>query len=83
MYYAVVKEGVVINTIVAPEDYTYPFDDGAIAIPSDEAGIGWRYENGKFIPPEEAEIKRKMEEAPATSKKLAALVQAQKGEETQ
>ncbi|WP_412057194.1 hypothetical protein [Bartonella sp. DGB2] len=52
MYYAVVKDGVVVNTIVAPENYTYPFNDGAIAIPSDEAGIGWRYENGQFIPPE-------------------------------
>lgn len=83
MYYAVVKDGVVINTIVAPKNYTYPFDDGAIAIPSDEAGIGWRYENGKFIPPEETELKGKIEEATAASKKLAALVQAQKGEETQ
>ncbi|WP_412058331.1 hypothetical protein [Bartonella sp. DGB2] len=55
MYYAVVKDGVVVNTIVAPENYTYPFDDGAIAIPSNEAGIGWRYENGQFIPPEETE----------------------------
>ncbi|WP_412058053.1 hypothetical protein [Bartonella sp. DGB2] len=57
MYYAVVKDGVVVNTIVAPENYTYPFNDGAIAIPSDEAGIGWRYENGQFIPPEKKQQK--------------------------
>ncbi|WP_412057714.1 hypothetical protein [Bartonella sp. DGB2] len=50
MYYAVVKEGVVINTIVAPENYTYPFDDGE-AIPSEEAGIGWTYKDGQFTPP--------------------------------
>lgn len=49
MKYAVIKDGVVINTIIAPENYNYPFEGEAI--PSDEAGIGWSYKEGTFSPP--------------------------------
>jgi hypothetical protein len=52
--YAIVKNNVVVNTIEYEEQPTTPppgFEDGYIAIQSDEASIGWTYENGKFTNP--------------------------------
>jgi hypothetical protein len=52
--YAIVKDGVVVNTIEYLEQPTTPpsgFEDGYVAIQSDEASIGWTYANGKFTNP--------------------------------
>jgi len=52
--YAIVKDGVVVNTIEYEEQPTTPppgFEDGYVAIMSDEASIGWTYANGQFTNP--------------------------------
>jgi len=49
-----VKDGVVVNTIEYEEQPTTPppgFEDGYVAIMSDEASIGWTYANGQFTNP--------------------------------
>jgi hypothetical protein len=54
MKYAVIKDGVVVNTIEYAEQPTAPppgFENGYVAIQSNEANIGWTYENGKFTNP--------------------------------
>ncbi|MCZ2203992.1 hypothetical protein [Bartonella sp. A05] len=54
MKYAVVKNGVVTNIIVASENYVYPSSKGK-AILSNEAQIGWIYKDGVFTPSETIE----------------------------
>jgi hypothetical protein len=52
--YAIVKDGVVVNTIEYEEQPTTPppgFEDGYVAIQSNEANIGWTYANGQFTDP--------------------------------
>ena len=54
MKYAIVKDGVVINTIEYDEQPTTPppgFEDGHIAVQADTANIGWNYANGQFTDP--------------------------------
>jgi hypothetical protein len=56
--YAIVKDGVVVNTIEYAEQPTTPppgFEDGYEAIQSSEASIGWTYENGQFTNPVQPE----------------------------
>jgi hypothetical protein len=50
MRVALIKNGTVENVILAGEDYGTP--DGYEAVPSAEAGPGWTYENGAFVPPD-------------------------------
>jgi len=52
--YAIVKDGVVVNTIEYEKQPATPppgFETGYIAIQSNEASIGWTYENGQFTNP--------------------------------
>jgi hypothetical protein len=52
--YAIIKDGVVINIIEYDEQPSTPppgFEDGYVAIQSNEASIGWIYENGQFTNP--------------------------------
>ena len=49
--YAIIKDGIVVNTIEYEEQPTNPpagFDEGHIAIQTDEASIGWVYADGIF-----------------------------------
>lgn len=54
--YAVVKDGVVINTIVWDGVTNWEIPDGCIVVRAitngaPVAGIGWTYSNGQFTPP--------------------------------
>lgn len=52
--YAIIKDGIVVNTVEYEDQPTNPpagFDDGHIAIKTDEASIGWLYANGAFTNP--------------------------------
>jgi len=52
--YAIIKNGIVVNTIEYEEQPTNPpagFEDGYIAIQTDQASIGWVYTNGTFTNP--------------------------------
>jgi hypothetical protein len=44
--YAVVENNLVVNTVVAEPDYA--LEQGWILL-SENAGIGWSYENGNFV----------------------------------
>ena len=49
--YAIVKDGVVVNTIEYQEQPTTPppgFEDGHVAIQADAVSPGWHYANGQF-----------------------------------
>jgi hypothetical protein len=57
--YAIIKDEIVVNTIEYEEQPTNPpagFDDGHIAIKTDEASIGWTYANGIFTDPNPPEV---------------------------
>ena len=62
MKYAIVKNGVVVNTIEYDSQPTTPppgFEDGYEAIQKDFVNIGWHYTNGQFTdpnPPETVEM---------------------------
>lgn len=47
--FAVVSDGMVVNVIVAPDDFEI---EGVELVPSDVAEIGDLYENGEFSPPD-------------------------------
>jgi hypothetical protein len=52
--YAIIKDGVVVNTIEYEEQPTTPppgFEDGHTAIQADSVSIGWVYANGTFTDP--------------------------------
>jgi hypothetical protein len=52
--YAIVKDGVVVNTIEYDKQPTTPppgFEEGYAAIQSNEASTGWTYANGQFTNP--------------------------------
>ena len=54
MKYAIVKDGVVVNTIEYAEQPTTPppgFEEGYAAIQSNEASTGWTYADGQFTNP--------------------------------
>lgn len=53
MRYAIVENGIVVNVIVAEQDFideNYP--DAIPLSDEDRAGLSYTYENGKFIEPE-------------------------------
>jgi len=52
--YAIVKDGVVVNTIEYPEQPSTPppgFEAGHVAIQADRVSPGWHYANGTFTDP--------------------------------
>ena len=54
MKYAIVKDGVVVNTIEYDEQPTTPppgFEEGYAAVQADSVSIGWTYANGQFTDP--------------------------------
>ena len=54
MRFAIIENGYVINVIEYDEQPINPppgFNEGAIAVQSDEAQIGWGYVSGQFVPP--------------------------------
>jgi hypothetical protein len=53
MIYAVIKNGVVDNTIVASQSFVNQHYPGAIRIDQMNPipGVGWSYSNGQFSPP--------------------------------
>ena len=81
--YAIIKDGVVENTIEYESQPTTPppgFGEGYVAIQSDRVSPGWLYENGQFIdttPPVEPMISvpapTLVEQILASPKDLAAL----------
>jgi hypothetical protein len=52
--YAIISDGYIVNVIWVLEDQAREFN--AVFINNPEAGIGWKYENGVFIPPDTAPI---------------------------
>lgn len=57
--YAIIKDGIVVNTIEYEEQPTTPpagFEDGHIAVQTNEASIGWIYANGIFTNPNPPEV---------------------------
>ena len=60
--YAIVKDGIVINVIEYAEQPTNPpigFDEGHVAIQSDNVSPNWHYANGQFTdpnPPEQIQV---------------------------
>jgi hypothetical protein len=62
MKYAIVKDGVVVNTIDYELQPTTPppgFEAGHVAIQADRVSPGWHYTNGQFTdpnPPEDVEM---------------------------
>lgn len=51
MNHAIVENGIIANVIWVLPDQAHEF--GAILLTNEAAGIGWKYENGEFIAPEE------------------------------
>lgn len=54
MKYAIVKDGVVVNTIEYEEQPSAPppgFEAGHVAIQADAVNPGWTYANGQFTDP--------------------------------
>lgn len=49
--YAIVADGVVVNVIWVQRKQAKEFD--AVPLTNPEAGIGWRYAGGEFMPAEE------------------------------
>lgn len=49
--YAVVSDGVVINTVLWDGDVKWHPEQGGAIVAGDDVGIGWLYEEGKFTPP--------------------------------
>jgi hypothetical protein len=84
MKYAIVKDGVVVNTIEYDEQPATPppsFEDGHIAIQSDSASVGWTYANGQFTNPNPSAVEAfpsvsLTEEILANPTELAKLKQA-------
>lgn len=57
--YAIVKDGVVVNTIEYPEQPSTPpagFDEGHEAIQADNVSPNWHYANGQFTDPNPPEV---------------------------
>ena len=54
MRYAIVKNGVVVNIIEYAEQPSTPpagFENGHVAVQTDNVSIGWTYANGQFTNP--------------------------------
>jgi len=59
MKYAIVKDGVVVNTIEYQEQPTTPppgFEAGHMAIQADRVNPGWHYANDTFTDPNPPEV---------------------------
>lgn len=57
--YAIVKDGVVVNTIEYQEQPSTPppgFEAGHVAIQADAVSPGWHYANGQFTDPNPPEV---------------------------
>jgi hypothetical protein len=52
MHYAQIKDGVVVNVVVADEAFAAQHNLVAL---QDMAGIGWAYSNGEFTAPPQPE----------------------------
>jgi hypothetical protein len=71
----IIKDGIVINTIIAsPEEAEHAFSD-ALCVEATDGGIGWSYVDGKFV-----DLRPIPEPAPAppppTKEELLAQLQA-------
>lgn len=53
MRWALIQDGIVENVIEAGSDYAAP--EGYLAVVTDVAGPGWRYESREFIGPDQPE----------------------------
>lgn len=49
---AIIKDGVVVNTIVASDEYAESISEETLNITGLGVGIGWKYENNIFTNPE-------------------------------
>jgi hypothetical protein len=59
MKYAIVKNGVVVNVIEYEAQPSTPpagFEEGHVAVQSDNVSVGWAYANGTFTNPNPPEI---------------------------
>lgn len=84
--YAIIKDGIVENTIEYESQPTTPppgFGEGYVAVPEDRVSPGWRYEQGVFIdttppvaPMMVVPAPTLVEQILASPKDLAALKQA-------
>ena len=57
--YAIVKNGIVINTVEYDAQPTTPppgFEEGHVAVQTNAASIGWVYANGQFTDPNPPEV---------------------------
>ena len=57
--YAIVKNGIVINTVEYDEQPSTPppgFEEGHVAVQTNAASIGWHYANGTFTDPNPPEV---------------------------
>ena len=61
MKYAIVKDNSVVNIIEYEEQPSTPpagFEDGHIAVQTENVSIGWTYFNGQFINPNPQELEQ-------------------------
>ena len=61
MKYAIVKDNSVVNIIEYEEQPSTPpagFEDGHIAVQTENVSIGWTYVNGQFINPNPQELEQ-------------------------
>ena len=75
-YYALVKDGVVINTIVWDGSGDYDFGEGVAAHEAeDDSGvsIGWLYVDGKFSAPPEPDLTHEQLVSQAAAEKYSRL----------
>lgn len=50
-YFALIKNGIVTNTIVADNDFINSLPNASDYVEYANAGIGWSYDGVNFIPP--------------------------------
>lgn len=51
MRYAIINNDIVINIIVADQEFVDQYYAGAINVDGVDCGIGWSYTDGEFIAP--------------------------------
>lgn len=51
MHYLLIRDGIVVNAIVASAAEVADLTDYDLVLASEQAGPGWRYVNGKLLPP--------------------------------
>jgi len=77
--YAIVKNGVVVNTIEYATEPTTPpagFEDGHIAIQASGVSIGWTYLNGQFTDPNPPIVSEIVTSTSPTKEELLAQLNA-------